>query len=220
MYTSNYFEVKITMKINGLYVEEKTPDAVLGGCIEIFNQAWPVNPLTTINALEQECSYPDSGVFWQKAPTIGAGAFQNHRTNLMMDLSYVAEISGNYNIQTIHNLYYTMILSASNSYARRFRINEPFFHEGYQVLKYSGGQEYLAHYDGGTDTGRCLTAICYLNDNYTGGEIEFPNFGIKIKPEPGMLILFPSNYAYQHIAHPVTEGTKYAIVTWIRDRNG
>jgi predicted 2-oxoglutarate/Fe(II)-dependent dioxygenase YbiX len=33
-----------------------------------------------------------------------------------------------------------------------------------------------------------------------------------------MLILFPSNYAYSHIAHPVTSGTKYAMVTWIRDR--
>jgi hypothetical protein len=33
-----------------------------------------------------------------------------------------------------------------------------------------------------------------------------------------MLILFPSNYAYSHIAHPITNGTKYAMVTWIKDR--
>jgi len=66
---------------------------------------------------------------------------------------------------------------------------------------------------------RDYSSICYLNDDYEGGEIEFPNFGVKIKPEPGMLILFPSNFAYAHRAHPVTKGTKYAMVTWIRDRS-
>ena len=45
------------------------------------------------------------------------------------------------------------------------------------------------------------------------------NFDIKIKPQPGMLILFPSNFAYTHIAHPVTSGSKYALVTWIKDRD-
>jgi predicted 2-oxoglutarate/Fe(II)-dependent dioxygenase YbiX len=66
--------------------------------------------------------------------------------------------------------------------------------------------------------GRALSAICYLNDDYEGGEIEFPEFKVKIKPEAGMLILFPSNFAYKHTAYPVTKGTKYALVTWIHDR--
>ena len=86
------------------------------------------------------------------------------------------------------------------------------------MMTYNNLTEYKKHYDGGTILGRAISAICYLNDDYEGGEIEFPNFKIKIKPESGMLILFPSNYAYSHIAHPVTSGTKYAIVTWIHDR--
>ena len=36
--------------------------------------------------------------------------------------------------------------------------------------------------------------------------------------QTGMLLLFPSNYPYAHIAHHVTSGTKYAIVTWLHDR--
>ena len=68
--------------------------------------------------------------------------------------------------------------------------------------------------------GRSVSAICYLNDDYEGGELEFVNFKLKIKPQAGMMILFPSNFAYMHIAHPVTSGTKYAMVTWIRDRQG
>jgi predicted 2-oxoglutarate/Fe(II)-dependent dioxygenase YbiX len=66
--------------------------------------------------------------------------------------------------------------------------------------------------------GRTISALLYLNNDYTGGHLEFPNFGIKIKPEPGMLILFPSNFAYRHQSTPVISGTKYCLVTWIRDR--
>jgi predicted 2-oxoglutarate/Fe(II)-dependent dioxygenase YbiX len=86
------------------------------------------------------------------------------------------------------------------------------------MLRYRGGQEYKAHFDGTTGSGRSVSAIVYLNNDYEGGHVEFTNFGVKIKPEPGMLLLFPSNYAYTHIAHPVTDGTKYAIVTWLHDR--
>jgi predicted 2-oxoglutarate/Fe(II)-dependent dioxygenase YbiX len=70
-----------------------------------------------------------------------------------------------------------------------------------------------------TSTGRSVSAICYLNNDYEGGELEFPHFNLTIKPEPGMLILFPSNFAYAHIAHPIISGTKYALVTWLRDRD-
>jgi predicted 2-oxoglutarate/Fe(II)-dependent dioxygenase YbiX len=113
---------------------------------------------------------------------------------------------------------YLLLLSALEPYREKYGIQETLWHEKYNMLRYRGGQEYKAHYDGDTAGGRCVSAILYLNNDYKGGEVEFVNFGIKIKPEPGMLLLFPSNYAYTHIAHPVLEGTKYAIVTWLHDR--
>jgi predicted 2-oxoglutarate/Fe(II)-dependent dioxygenase YbiX len=54
-----------------------------------------------------------------------------------------------------------------------------------------------------------------LNDDYEGGEINFPRFNLKIKPEKNSLILFPSNYVYNHSAEPVKNGTKYAIATFL-----
>jgi predicted 2-oxoglutarate/Fe(II)-dependent dioxygenase YbiX len=113
---------------------------------------------------------------------------------------------------------YFLLAASLAPYIDKYQISGEFMHEYYNVLKYSSGQKYDAHYDGSTADGRSISAIVYLNDEYIGGEIEFVNFGIKIKPEPGMLILFPSNYAYKHIAHPIVDGTKYAIVTWIKDR--
>jgi hypothetical protein len=207
----------MVMKINGLYLQERSPDAVVAGCIEIFENVWPY-PEKTIELIEQESANPDSGVCWLRAGTIGAGAYQDFRTNSLMDLTYTSDITNNRIIQNINNTFYTALLSTSNSYAQRMKIKEPFSHENYQMLKYRGGEEYKAHYDGGTGIGRSVSAICYLNNDYDGGEIEFVHFKVKIKPLPGMMILFPSNYAYTHVAHPVTSGTKYAIVTWIRDR--
>lgn len=206
------------MNINGLYIEERNPNATVAGCVEIYENAWP-DPQKTIDQLEQlTINHHLTGVYWQKAETLGQGAYQEARTNKLMQLTHLTNVTNNGVLKNINNIFYTLLLATSNSYGRRFDIHDSFFHEGYNVLKYESGQEYKAHYDGGTGVGRCISAICYLNNDYVGGELEFVNFGIKIKPEPGMMILFPSNYAYRHIAHPIIEGTKYALVTWIRDR--
>lgn len=207
----------MTFKINGVYVQEREPNAVVGGCIEIFENVWP-SPEKAILAVENECANPNSDVYWTRATTLGAGAYQDIRTNRLIPVTELADISQSGVLQNINNMFYSLLLSTTNSYAKRYGIHENFFHEGYNLLKYSPGEEYKVHYDGGTSIGRSVSAICYLNNDYEGGEIEFVNFKVKIKPEPGMMILFPSNYAYAHVAHPVISGTKYALVTWIRDR--
>lgn len=203
--------------INGFFPGELHPNTVIAGCINVYENVWP-NPEETINIVEQDCANPDSPVAWFRAQTIGQGTFQSARTNVNMCITDLALQQNSQLMQNLHNQFNMMLLAATQSYAQRYDIHDALIHEPYNLLKYSGGQEYKAHYDGGSTTGRCISAICYLNDNYEGGELEFPNFGIKIKPEPGMLILFPSNFAYSHVAHPVTNGTKYAIVTWIRDQ--
>lgn len=203
-------------QINGFFPGRIEPDAVVAGCINIFENAWP-NPIQTIEMIENETLNPDSGIFWTRATTLGHGANQDSRTNYHLGITSAAEESGNSLAQNIHNQMYVLLLASTIPYAEKHGIEE-MYHEPYNMLRYRGGQHYKAHSDGETSTGRSISAICYLNDDYEGGEIEFVNFNVKIKPEPGMLILFPSNYAYTHIAHPVTDGTKYAIVTWIKDR--
>ena len=203
--------------VNGFFPGVLHPNTIVAGCINIHENVWP-NPQETINAIEKECANSDSPEAWFRAETIGSGTFQSARTNLNMGVTDLALRQNSLLMQNIHNQFNMILLAATQSYANRYDIHDQLIHEPYSVLKYSGGQEYKAHYDGGSTTGRCISAITYLNDDYEGGELEFPNFDIKIKPEPGMLILFPSNFAYSHIAHPVSNGTKYAIVTWIRDR--
>lgn len=88
--------------------------------------------------------------------------------------------------------------------------------DNYQILKYGVGQKFDRHIDDHERYPRRLSLSYYLNDNYEGGEIEFDNFGVKIKPKKDQLILFPSNYVYSHRVWPVTSGTRYAVVQWMR----
>lgn len=203
--------------VNGFFPGEIQPNVTVAGCIDIFENVWP-DPNGTIQKIENECIKPNSCVSWSRAGTIGLGAYQNQRTNRLIPITETADIDNNGLLQNIHNQFNMLLLATTLPYARKYRISETLSHEGYQLLKYGEGQEYTQHYDGGTPMGRAISAVCYLNADYEGGELEFPFHQVKIKPQPGMLILFPSNFAYSHVAHPIKNGTKYNLVTWISDR--
>lgn len=208
----------MTQLIHGFFPGHLQPSTTIAGCVEIYENAWP-NPASTIAMVEERTSDPTRDTRWEKATTFGGGQYQDIRTNKHLSITHYGKLYNDGVFQNIHNQFYTLLLAATIGYRDRLSINEPLWHEEYNLLKYTSNQQYHRHYDGTTDSGRAVSAICYLNNNYDGGALEFPNFNIKIQPEPGMLILFPSNYAYAHIAHPIISGTKYAIVTWLRDRN-
>ena len=203
--------------VNGLFPGDLSPTKTLGGAIDVFSNVWP-NTEDTIALVEDECSNPNSGVSWRRAATIGDGLNQKHRTNYELPVTDLALHGNNPAMQNVHNQFFTLLLAATAQYYDKHRIDQVMVHESYSLLRYQGGQEYKAHYDGDTASGRAVSAILYLNGDFEGGEVEFVNFNLKLKPEAGTLLLFPSNYAYRHLAHPVTSGTKYALVTWIKDR--
>lgn len=106
---------------------------------------------------------------------------------------------------------------------------EPKYHstikniEPTQFLSYPVGGHYIEHNDSENfEDGewkriapRDISILFYLNDNYTGGELEFTQLGLKIKPKTGMMIAFPSYKEFSHKVHPVTSGKRYSLVTWL-----
>lgn len=62
---------------------------------------------------------------------------------------------------------------------------------------------------------RILTYIFYLNTIETGGETEFLNGLLKIKPKAGKLILFPASWTYPHRGIVPISSDKYIITGWI-----
>jgi hypothetical protein len=57
-------------------------------------------------------------------------------------------------------------------------------------------------------------ALTYLNDDYVGGEIYFPDHDLEIKPEPGELIFFPGTHFYIHGVREIISGYRYAMMTF------
>ena len=157
--------------MTGIFPGHLEPSTTIAGCVDIYENVWP-DPAGTIASIEQECSITNSDLNWVKASTFGAGQRQDIRTNYDLCITSAAEIYGNELAKNIHNQMYFLLLAAVGPYCQRYGIYEHLNHEYYNVLKYSGGQYYNGHYDGGTSSRRSVSAIVYLNSDYDGGELE------------------------------------------------
>lgn len=87
------------------------------------------------------------------------------------------------------------------------------FMEAINYVKYGPNQHFQTHTDHGFSYICTISSIMYLNDEYEGGELFFPYFDLKFKPEAGDIVLFPSTFIWAHAALPVKSGIKYSAVT-------
>lgn len=85
------------------------------------------------------------------------------------------------------------------------------------ILKYVSGGELPPHQDIGVSS-RSLSVLSYLNDDYEGGEISFPQSNITLKPKAGSIVFFPSNFIYVHTIAKMKNGVRYAIPSWFHNR--
>jgi prolyl 4-hydroxylase len=112
-------------------------------------------------------------------------------------------------------------------------MNIPVEHgEGIQILKYTPGQEYKAHFDFFTPSStaaknnRISTIILYLNDVEHGGETFFPKLNFSVIPRKGMAVYFEYFYNDKnlneltlHGGAPVITGEKWVATQWMRRQN-
>jgi prolyl 4-hydroxylase len=104
-----------------------------------------------------------------------------------------------------------------------------------QVLHYTVGQEFKPHFDfldlsvpgyaraAALHGQRVATFLLYLNDDYDGGETEFPKLGIRHKGRKGDGLLFWSvgddgapDPRTLHAGTPPTQGEKWVLSQWLR----
>ena len=109
--------------------------------------------------------------------------------------------------------------------------------EQMQAQRYEVGQEFKPHCDWfqpGSESyrkfcsesgQRTWTAMAYMNDVEGGGETTFPRLGVSQKPEQGTLLMWNNQTSEGkvnpwtiHHAMPVTEGRKYVITLWFREK--
>ena len=63
-------------------------------------------------------------------------------------------------------------------------------------------------------TQRDYTGLVYLNDNFAGGELVFPDRDVVIIPKPGLFVGFPSNHEFVHAVPNVLSGKRYSLAVW------
>jgi hypothetical protein len=80
------------------------------------------------------------------------------------------------------------------------------------IARFSEGWGMHEHFD--STKPQDIATLIYINDNYSGGEIYFPDYDISIKPESGDLVCFPDTPDFVHGVKPVVHGIRYTIPRW------
>ena len=96
----------------------------------------------------------------------------------------------------------------SEEYRNDFRARS----KGFQIQRTEPGQFYRYHSDSYRD--RLVTYIWYLNDIFEDGYTEF-EFGLKVQPRTGKILLFPATWQYLHRGYPPKSETKYLCTGWL-----
>jgi len=117
-------------------------------------------------------------------------------------------------------------------------MNSPIDHgEGLQILRYGPGTRSTPHFDflvprnAASEQSlrrsgqRVSSLVAYLNDVPGGGETAFPHAGLSVCPQRGNAVYFEYcnsrgqvDAASLHAGAPVTEGEKWAVTKWMRQR--
>jgi hypothetical protein len=111
------------------------------------------------------------------------------------------------------------------------------FMEPPRIFHYALGEDIKPHYDrignevegygkeGGYLGDRIVTFILYLNDDFEGGELDFPKAGFRCKGAKGDAVYFahvdPSGKQDPlslHAGLPISKGEKWVLSQWIHDR--
>ena len=101
----------------------------------------------------------------------------------------------------------------------------PDWGEPLNVLRYQPGQQFKPHHDGRGSEGaiRIMTALIWLNEQFDGGETDFPSLNIRVRGGVGDILVFRNvddggaeDDRLIHAGLPVTQGVKWMASRWIR----
>jgi len=167
-----------------------------------------------------EATEYSSGDMWNPATVVhadGSKSTSDVRTNEFLFLPQVNEIYENEtDARTLisfefHKAFKPCIADFCAKFTIDVDVNIP---TAYQILRYGESEYYIPHLDDGKNTRRRVSAVGYLNDDYEGGELWFPNLNFNYYPTAGDIVVFPSGAPFTHEAKPVKQGVKYSVVNW------
>ncbi len=102
-----------------------------------------------------------------------------------------------------------------------YQLTRPLFADTLQVVRWPEGSDQRPHADSENPDGtphpyawRSYASILYLNDDFEGGQIYFPQLGLAPPIRAGMLVFFPGTLDYVHGVSTITRGVRYTVASF------
>ena len=115
--------------------------------------------------------------------------------------------------QTFEKQIFDIVSECIKIYNNKFKLNIS-KDTGYQILKYEKGGFYREHVDQYDGHNRAISCSLILNNDFLGGNFSFFNNKIILPVKKNSVLMFPSNFMYPHQILPISDGTRYSIITW------
>jgi len=134
---------------------------------------------------------------------------------------------------SLHYLHSPSAVAFLNACSNTLRLHQSQA-EPLSIIKYQKGEQYEGHHDAFTleqieqyvpqAGNRVATALLYLCDVQDGGETDFPQLNITVKPKKGRCVFFQNTHTGTevpletsfHASLPVIRGEKMACNLWFR----
>jgi len=104
---------------------------------------------------------------------------------------------------------------------RAYGLSQPIFSDTLQIVRWPEGYEQQPHADSENPSGaphpyfwRAYASLIYLNNDFEGGQIYFPNQGAAPMIKPGMLVFFPGTVEFLHGVSMITRGERYTVASF------
>lgn len=103
----------------------------------------------------------------------------------------------------------------------------PLYADTLQLVRWVPGTSQAPHADSENEDGsehpyawRDYASVTYLNDDYEGGAIYFPQHDMEVNPAPRTMVTFPGTTEYMHGVREITSGVRYTIASfWTLDQS-
>ena len=125
---------------------------------------------------------------------------------------------------SLFHSYFNLLKDCFLDYRNQYPfLNHKFFNRthigNFNVQKYNSGDHFsLLHSERVSvdSLHRLFAWMTYLNNVDDGGTTNFEYYDIKVKPEIGKTLIWPSEWTHAHTGSILKSGTKYIITGWIQ----
>lgn len=162
--------------------------------IELFNV--PINPRSWVSLIESASkSYPLAEV--------------SRRPHLTMELPNFLCDTDSYDATLLRSEFLKCVVYPISSYMTKYNIDNMELKKKFITVSklLDGGMG--VHKDDKLQNKDNFICMFYINDDFSGGEINFPDQGIEYKPKPGDILIYQSKFL--HEVKPMTGNPRYNI---------